>query len=501
HLKVVGPDAPLAADAGTDLVLPCSLQPKISIMDMRVEWIRLHLDDRLVHLYEGNEDRNQKQMETYRGRTALFTEELKKGNASLKLSAVQPSDEGFYQCAIESTSWYEGVTFFVQVKGKSREDFHAWKIAIICISVFAVTLLAFTGYLWKDKLSENTSPVQCSFITYMRLHSENFREEFNLNKYNTSDEGNRRLIPAIIKYKKAQFDGCKLTVQSVEILSAALQTENVLKELDLSNNDLQDSGMAILSAGLKSSRCKLQILRLTMCKLSRRSCETLQSVLQTEHSSLVELDLSNNDLQDSGVELLSTTLKSSQCKLKTLRFAICNLSKKSCETLQSVLQTENSLKELDLSNNDLQDLGVELLSAGLESSHCKLEILRLALCDLGIKTCENLQSVLQKENCSLKELDLSNNDLRDPGVELLSAGLKSSHCKLEILRLSGCMVTEEGCYLLALALNSNPSHLKYLDLTYNYPGESRVKLLAAKLVDPQCTLRYGQQCMCFNQND
>ncbi|KAG9262176.1 NLR family CARD domain-containing protein 3-like, partial [Astyanax mexicanus] len=122
---------------------------------------------------------------------------------------------------------------------------------------------------------------------------------------------------------------------------------------------------------------------------------------------------------------------------------------------------------------------------------------RLALCNLGEQSCEYLGSVLQSENSSLKELDLTNNDLQDSGVELLSAGLKSSHCELEICRLSGCLVTEEGCSSLASALNLNPSHLKELDLTYNHPGESGVNLLSARLEDPHCsleTLRYVQLC-------
>ncbi|XP_049335465.1 protein NLRC3-like [Astyanax mexicanus] len=112
----------------------------------------------------------------------------------------------------------------------------------------------------------------------------------------------------------------------------------------------------------------------------------------------------------------------------------------------------------------------------------------LASCDLGVKSCESLKSVLELENSSLKELDLSNNDLQDSGVELLSAGLRSSHCKLQVLRLSGCMITEKGCSSLASAQSSNPSHLKELDLTYNHPGESGEKLLSARLEDPHCTL-------------
>ena len=43
-------------------------------------------------------------------------------------------------------------------------------------------------------------------------------------------------------------------------------------------------------------------------------------------------------------------------------------------------------------------------------------------------------------------------------------------------RLSACLITEEGCTSLASAVRSNPSHLRELDLTYNHPGDSRIKL-------------------------
>ncbi|XP_076846113.1 uncharacterized protein LOC143491201 isoform X3 [Brachyhypopomus gauderio] len=540
HLKVVGPAAPVVAVAGEDLVLPCSLQPSISAEDLRVEWYKLYLRQTLVHLYEDYEDRNEDQIKSYRGRTGLFKEELQKGNTSLKLSAAQPSDEGVYKCFIQSFGWGSDVTVYVEVRGKG---FHAWKISVICISVFGVLLIALAAYIRKEK---KLSPAQCSAVSYLRLHSPYVRNEWNLNKYNTSEEGYRRLIPAVINCRKAILTGCdlseefcksltsalqtensplkeldasyttlhdagmkqlsaglnsshctletlrlaccNLTVKSCEDLGSALQTENSLKELDLNNNNLQDSEVEQLSAGLKSSHCKLETLRLAGCDLTVTSCEYLTSALQTENS-LKELVLNNNDLQDSGVEQLSAGLKGPNCKLETLRLAGCNLTKTSCEYLKSALQTENSfLKHLDLNNNNLQDSGVEQLSDGLKSSHCKLVTLSLALCNLGEKTCENLASVLQLENSLLRELDLSNNDLNNSGVKQLSAGLKSSHCKLETLSLSGCLVTVEGCFSLASALSSNPSHLKELDLTYNHPGASGVKLLSARLEDQNCSL-------------
>uniref|UniRef100_A0A8C0Y9E7 Uncharacterized protein n=1 Tax=Cyprinus carpio carpio TaxID=630221 RepID=A0A8C0Y9E7_CYPCA len=175
-------------------------------------------------------------------------------------------------------------------------------------------------FVKSDQLSEEKlSAAHCSTITYMIQMSEEPLDELDLMKYNTSDEGRRRLVPAVINCRKALLAGCNLTAQSCEIVSSALQSSNsVLRELDLSNNDLQDSGVKLLSYGLKSPNCQLEILRLSGCMVTEEGCGYLSSALSSNPSHLRELDLSYNHPGDSGDQLLKHKLEDPNYKLEKL---------------------------------------------------------------------------------------------------------------------------------------------------------------------------------------
>ncbi|XP_041960836.1 protein NLRC5-like isoform X12 [Alosa sapidissima] len=341
--------------------------------------------------------------------------------------------------------------------------------------------------LAECKLSEKS----CEIVA-TALQSPNSLIKLDLSYNDLRDSGVQLLMNELssshYRLQTVRFAGCKLSEKSCGIVATVLKSPNSLIELDLSHNDLGDSGVQLLSKGLSSPHCKLHTLRLAECKLLEKYCGIVATVLQSPNS-MIELDLSHNYLGDSGVQLLSKGLSSPHCKLQTLRvmLADCKLTDKLCKIVTSVLQSPNSLLLLDLSGNDLGDSGTQLLSEGLSSSNCILQTLRLADCKLAEKSCEIVASILQLPN-SLLQLDLSDNELGDSGVQLLSKGLSSSNCKIHTLRLSDCLILEKGCGFLASALRSNPFHLKEMDLSYNHPGESGLELLSGRLEDPVCKL-------------
>ncbi|XP_041863593.1 NLR family CARD domain-containing protein 3-like [Melanotaenia boesemani] len=173
-----------------------------------------------------------------------------------------------------------------------------------------------SGRLSADELS----PAQWSALVFILLSSEEDLEVFDLQKYFPSEEVLLRLLPVVKASSKALLSVCGLSERNYGPLSSVLSSGfPSVPELDLSYSDLQDSGLKKLCGGLKSPSCKLETLRLSVCGLSETSCGPLSSVLSSQSSSLTELDLSNNDLQDSGLKKLCGGLKSPDCKLETLR--------------------------------------------------------------------------------------------------------------------------------------------------------------------------------------
>ncbi|XP_062382002.1 NACHT, LRR and PYD domains-containing protein 12-like [Sardina pilchardus] len=225
------------------------------------------------------------------------------------------------------------------------------------------------------------------------------------------------------------------------------------------------------------------------CSLTEKTCAAIASAARSNSCSLKELNLSHNELHDAGVQHLSELLKNPHCKLEKLRLRQCFLTEKSCAAIASAARSNScSLKELDLNYNKLHDAGVQHLSELLKNPHSKLEKLVLEKCSLTEKSCAAIASAARSNSCSLKELNLSDNKLHDAGVQHLSELLKNPHSKLEKLVLVRCSLTEKSCAAIASAGRSNSCCLKELNLCYNELHDAGVQHLSELLKNPHCKL-------------
>ncbi|XP_048039535.1 butyrophilin-like protein 2 [Megalobrama amblycephala] len=101
RLLVSGSSHSISASVGEDVTLSCSVDSHIKPEDTEVSWKKTDEDeDILVLLYQDHEPLPGSSDEQYRDRVEFFTDEIPKGNFSLRLKSVRAEDKGVYMCQV-----------------------------------------------------------------------------------------------------------------------------------------------------------------------------------------------------------------------------------------------------------------------------------------------------------------------------------------------------------------------------------------------------------------
>ncbi|XP_063053704.1 NACHT, LRR and PYD domains-containing protein 12-like [Engraulis encrasicolus] len=205
--------------------------------------------------------------------------------------------------------------------------------------------------------------------------------ELDLSHCELDDEGLQLITNAMGK-PQCQLQFLRLYNNNIRsegcaaLASALGENPGPLRELDLSGNGPLDEGLLTLTSAIIDQNCHIHTLKLSECNLTESCCVALARVLTSPH--LKELDLSCNDLRDSGLKSLCMELQLPTCMLEVLSLAECKITEVGCCFLAAALSSNpGHLRQLDLTRNAPGKQGRALLQALQKDPLCAVDILSL----------------------------------------------------------------------------------------------------------------------------
>ena len=249
--------------------------------------------------------------------------------------------------------------------------------------------------------------------------------------------------------KTLNFSCCGLSDLVAESLARALAVNCTLEELNISDNEIGDNGIGHIGTALLNNTT-LKILNISNCASSVR---VSRGRLYT--------DTDSNCIK--GRVHICTALQKNTT-LKTLNFSWCGVSDLVAESLARVLAVHTSLEELDISNNNIGDKGIGHIGTAL-MNNTTLKILNISKCFRGHDTDSNcikgrvhICTALQK-NTTLKVVNFDCSDLSDLVAESLARALEVNSSLEEVIIDEN--ITDNGIVHIAKSLQKNNT-LKFL---------------------------------------
>ena len=239
----------------------------------------------------------------------------------------------------------------------------------------------------------------------------------------------------------------------------------------------------------KIEKIQFNAVEFSKCSLAPIDVAAVLHFLENAEEVLF-INLSFNQLRDLGAIEVRKIIVKRERKLKQLNLSYNNLTNNAAKDLGEALKHSNcKLESLYLSENNFTDNTAKDLAEALKHSNCKLESLDLSRNKLTNNAAKDLGEALKHSNCKLESLDLSRNKLTDNAAKDLAEALKHSNCKLESLDLRLNNLTDNAAKDLGEALKHSNCKLKSLDLSFNNSTDNAAKDLGEALKHSNCKVK------------
>ena len=317
------------------------------------------------------------------------------------------------------------------------------------------TLLQSSGFQLHELDGDEVTPFDCFVLGYCVSRS-NCTWRINLSGCNIGDE------------------------KVVMLVRGAVEAETHLigkiSEIHLSINDITSKGLRHLLRFPKQLINQLETMNFSVNKLDSESCAVLAHLIpHVPHLKVLGLCINPNIGQGGTVPLMTSLTAHSS--LERLGLYKTRIVVKDCQALGELLSSSTSLKELDISGNDLPPKAIELIISGVHHNNT-LKVLVMSHSHFSPENTISLASVLST-NYTLVNLNLGHCNIDSDGACKLASALCMNDA-LQELYLEGNPIGVKGATAFAEMLHKNKS-LKELNLQDDYIGEEGTQKLINSL--------------------
>ena len=267
------------------------------------------------------------------------------------------------------------------------------------------------------------------------------------------------------------INNCKIRDNASRFIASAINCNVQLTELNISWNALTGIGAVNIIKSL-TNITHLQVLKAAGCGLTEREADEVADIL-SEKTILKELDLSWNELKAEGVNVVINAL-STTSSLKVLKISNCNITDKAANVIATNLAKHHALTELDISHNEFTTAGVAIVVKSLKVLS-DLTVLKISNCTIDEESSDEI-AVAISHSCGLSQFELYHSHFTAVGATLFCQEFSNRIYTLQTLKLVNCNITNKESYKIVVILTSNKT-IEYLDLSHNPLSEGVIDII------------------------